>query len=107
MTRRVLVYEDNGKYYISQEFNGDKREALHWNKNTLLKVNWEEIIPLFDAVTTLTKFKKTVRKAEDLYGYETYPLRVSDEFPRREEVWKVIDGKLVLYAKFDEVVYKE
>ena len=32
MTRRVLVYEDNGKFYISQEFNGDKKEALSWNK---------------------------------------------------------------------------
>jgi len=107
MTRRVLAYEDRGKYYISQEFNGDRREGLQWNKNTLLKANWEDIIPLFDDIKTLTKFRRTVKKAEELYGYETYPLRVDDELPRCEEVWKVTKGKLVLYAKYDEVVYME
>ena len=107
MTRRVLVYEDNGKFYISQEFNGDKKEALSWNKNTFLKVNWEEIIPLFDGITTLTKFRKAVRKSEKAYGYETYPLITSEEIPIREEVWKVIDGKLTLYARYDEIIFEK
>lgn len=99
-----MVFEDNGKYYVSQEFNGDKEEALIYCPNTLLKATWDEIPPLFEGCVTLTKFRESVRKAENVYGYEQYPLCIRNEIPRCEEVWKLEKGKLILYTKYDKLM---
>lgn len=53
-------YEDNGRYYISQEFNGDKKEALQWNASTILKTNWEDVLTLFYGCTTLNRFRNAI-----------------------------------------------
>lgn len=104
MTRRTLVYEEDGKYYFSQQFNGDKNEAELFKLCTSITANWKEIIPLFDGVVTLAQFKDAVAKAEKLYGYEPEPVVKCNVMPCTEQVWKQINGKLTLYALYDEVL---
>lgn len=104
MTRRILVFNDNSKYYVSQEFNGDKEEFIRFHGHSFVPVNWEDVVPLFNDVETLPQFRKVIKTAEGMYGYEKCPLNIKDEVPRCEEVWMLIDGKLQLYARYDDVV---
>ena len=106
MTRRIIVYKGRntheGLYFISQEFNGDRQEAVKWNPNTVIKANWNEVVDLFDEINSLHDFRKAVRNAENLYTYENIPLKKEEKIPRCEEVWMLIDGKLQLYSKYGE-----
>ena len=81
MTRRTIVYKGRkatvheGYYFISQEFNGDKDEAILWNPQTPIKGNWIDVVELFNGIESLHDFRKAIRKAEDLYTYENISLR--------------------------------
>ena len=110
MTRRTIVYKgrkatvSEGYYFISQEFNGDKDEAVLWNPQTPVKGNWIDVVELFNGIESLHDFKKAIRKAEDLYTYENISLRREVNLPRCEEIWMLTDGKLQLYSKYGEVI---
>ena len=110
MTRRTIVYKgrkatvSEGYYFISQEFNGDKDEAVLWNPQTPIKGNWIDVVELFNGIESLHDFKKAIRKAEDLYTYENISLRREVNLPRCEEIWMLTDGKLQLYSKYGEVI---
>ena len=77
MTRRTIVYKGRkatvheGYYFISQEFNGDKDEAILWNPQTPIKGNWIDVVELFNGIESLHDFRKAIKRAEDLYTYET------------------------------------
>lgn len=104
MTRRIIVYTGRnaheGYYFVSQEFNGDKEEAIRWNPQTAIQVNWNEIIELFNGIDSLHMFRKAVRRAEDLYTYENISLVKEEKMPRCEEIWILNDGKLRLFSKY-------
>lgn len=106
MTRRIIVYKEKNAheefYFISQEFNGDRQEAIQWNPNTAIKANWNDVIELFNGVSSLHSFRSAVREAENLYTYENVPLVKEENLPRCEEVWMLIDGKLQRYSKYGE-----
>ena len=110
MTRRTIVYKGRkatvheGYYFISQEFNGDKDEAILWNPQTPIKGNWIDVVELFNGIESLHDFRKAIRKAEDLYTYENISLRREVNLPRCEEIWMLTDGKLQLYSKYGEVI---
>lgn len=110
MTRRTIVYKGRkatvyeGYYFISQEFNGDKDEAILWNPQTPIKGNWIDVVELFNGIESLHDFRKAIRKAEDLYTYENISLRREVNLPRCEEIWMLIDEKLQLYSKYGEVI---
>lgn len=104
MTRRIIVYKGRnaheGSYFVSQEFNGDREEAIRWNPQTAIQANWNEVVKLFNGIDSLHMFRKAVRKAEDLYTYENISLVKEDKIPRCEEIWMLSDGKLQLYSKY-------
>lgn len=104
MTRSIIVYKGRnaheGYYFVSQEFNGDKEEAIKWNPKTVINANWNDIVELFNGVDSLHIFRKAVKKAEDLYTYENISLVKEENIPRCEEVWMLIDGRLQLYSKY-------
>lgn len=110
MTRRTIVYKGRkatvheGYYFMSQEFNGDKDEAVLWNPQTPIKGNWIDVVELFNGIESLHDFRKAIRKAEDLYTYENISLRREVNLPRCEEIWMMTDGKLQLYSKYGEVI---
>ncbi|AWH83429.1 hypothetical protein [Clostridioides difficile] len=106
MTRRILVYKENDRYYVSQEFNGDKVEMqkLRESENVPLKSNWEEIITLFDGVKNLNDFKECVKIAEVKFTYDNEDLFEMNEIPRCEEVWMIINNKLKLYSTYGEEI---
>lgn len=110
MTRRTIVYKGRkatvheGYYFISQEFNGDKDEAILWNPQTPIKGNWIDIVELFNGIESLHDFRKAIKRAEDLYTYENISLRREVNLPRCEEIWMLINGKLQLYSKYGEVI---
>ena len=110
MTRRTIVYKGRkatvheGYYFMSQEFNGDKDEAVLWNPQTPIKGNWIDVVELFNGIESLHDFRKAIRKAEDLYTYENISLRREVNLPRCEEIWMLTDGKLQLYSKYGEVI---
>jgi len=104
MTRRIIVYKDRnaneGLYFVSQEFNGDREEAIKWNHQTAINANWNDIVELFNGIDSLYTFRKAVKKAEDLYAYENISLVKEENIPQYEEIWMLIDGKLQLYSKY-------
>ena len=110
MTRRTIVYKGRkatvheGYYLISQEFNGDKDEAVLWNQQTPIKGNWIDVVELFNGIESLHDFRKAIKRAEDLYTYENISLRREVNLPRCEEIWMLTDGKLQLYSKYGEVI---
>ena len=110
MTRRTIVYKGRkatvheGYHFISQEFNGDRDEAVLWNPQTPIKGNWIDVVELFNGIESLHDFRKAIKRAEDLYTYENIYLRREVNLPRCEEIWMLIDGKLQLYSKYGEVI---
>ena len=112
MTRRTIVYKGRkatvheGYYFISQECNGDKDEAVLWNPQTPIKGNWIDVVELFNGIESLHDFRKAIKRVEDLYTYENISLRREVNLPRCEEIWMLTDGKLQLYSKYGEVITK-
>ena len=43
MTRRTLVYQENGQIYASQEFNGDRSEGIRALGHSVVTVDWPEM----------------------------------------------------------------
>jgi len=108
MTRRYIVYkgQQGGTtvYWVSQEFNGDRAEALRFNPDTTISVNWNEVVSSFDNIRSLHDFEIAVKTAENKYTYENIKLSKTTTMPANEEVWLLVDGKLQLYAKYGEVI---
>lgn len=100
MTRRIIVLKKDGKFYASQEFNGDKAEAANFHPNIGIKADWPEIIELFTGKATVASFKDAVRDAEKLYGYESMEVEELDELPSCEEIWLTTGVFLYLYTKY-------
>ena len=106
MTRRLIVFRKNGLFLVSQEFNGDRAEAAGFCKGTGIKADWPEIVKLFDGADTQEAFGDAVRKAEELYGYEPYPLETLDKMPTAQEVWVMSHGNLLLAARYGDSMVK-
>jgi len=104
MTRRIIALKGRDGYYISQEFNGDRDEAMQLRGFAVVQANWSDIVPLFNGVSGLSMFSSAVKKAENLFGYENLPLEVVSELPSEEEIWIVDREELVLFSKYGEVV---
>ena len=45
MTRRQIIFHNrkNNTYYVSEEFNGDKREMEFWGMQDTCEKTWQEI----------------------------------------------------------------
>lgn len=108
MTRRIIVYKGRnaheGTYFVSQEFNGDRAEALRFNPHTSIRISWDEVVSYFNNINSLHDFREVVMRVENMYTYENIKLRRTDKIPHYEEVWMLIEGKLQLYSKHGEVV---
>ena len=104
MNRRICAFEHNGKYYMSQEFNGDREEQAMWQSNPSISCNWLDVIGTFNGCETLDDFISAVYSMENAYGYEHEESEVVDELPAVQEVWLLKDGQLQLYAKYGELV---
>ena len=104
MTRRICAYVHNGKYYLSQEFNGDREEGIQFLGGSLVEGNWEDLISIFDGVDSLETFEAAVIELEKAFHYGQEPLEVEDAIPCCEELWLVKNGFLTLYAVYGDVV---
>lgn len=104
MNRRICAFEHDGKYYISQEFNGDGAEASAWQSNIRIPFHWSDVIGTFNGSETLDDFISAVHSMENAYGYEHEDLEVANELPSVQEVWLLKEGQLQLYAKYGELV---
>lgn len=104
MTRRICAFEQDGKFYVSQEFNGDRSEQSVYHPRPTIPVDWDYIIGTFDGSQTLDHFKAAVHSMENAYGYEQVPVEEVDTLPGVQEVWMLIDGELRLYSQYGELV---
>lgn len=104
MTRRICAFKQNEKFYISQEFNGDKSEQSLFNPRPSISVDWDYIIGTFDGSQTLEDFKAAVHSMENAYEYEHFPVEAVDTLPDAQEVWMLIDGELRLYSQYGNLV---
>lgn len=102
MTRRTIVFKKDGKFYASQEFNGDKSEAAGLCSNAGIKADWPEIVELFTGKSSVESFKDAVKKAEKLYGYESVDVEEMAELPSCEEIWLTTGVFLYKYTKYGE-----
>lgn len=104
MTRRICAFEQDGKFYVSQEFNGDRSEQSVYHSRPTIPVDWDYIIGTFDGSQTLDHFKAAVHSTENAYGYEQVPVEKVDTLPGVQEVWMLIDGELRLYSQYGKLV---
>lgn len=102
MTRRMIVFKKDGKFYASQEFNGDKNECAQVNSAAKILVDWPEIMKLFTGKVSVWSFQEAVKEAERLYGYESVAVEDLDELPSCEEIWLTTGGFLYKYTKYGE-----
>lgn len=101
MTRRVIAYRESGMFYVSQEFNGDRSEMEQISPDSCrIKVDWADVLPIFDGVTSLELFKNAVSKVESLYSYEPVSMEAEHELPVAEETWLMSHGTLLVAARY-------
>lgn len=101
MTRRIIAFRQGDEFCISQEFNGDKDEAVRFSP-CMIDMNWEEVLKYFDELNTLKDFEQAVYEAENSYHYEHLGLERVKELPSCEEVWMVGSGSLYLHSRYGE-----
>lgn len=104
MTRRIIALKGRDGYYISQEFNGDRDEGVQFLGRSVVQANWSEIVPLFNGASDFGGFSRSVKKVEELYGYEKIPLEIVEELPSVQELWLMVGEELVLFSEYGEVV---
>ena len=105
MTRRICAFQCDGKYYISQEFNGDMHEQSLFHIRPSLTCDWVDVIGTFDGCQTLEDFKAAVHSMENAYGYEHEALEIAEKLPdNQEQVWLLVDGSLQLHTIYGRLV---
>ena len=103
MTRRTLAIIWGDNLFVSQEFNGDRKEAQMFGLKSA-KPFWEDVVEKFKGVRTVRAFERTLEEVEQMYGYEHIPLVYQSDTPRTEETWKMIDGELELWTEYGNPV---
>lgn len=104
MTRRIIAFEVNGKFMISQELNGDKSEQQMFGLPQG-NLNWSDVIKTFDGSKTTDDFVAAVHSVENAYHYQQIPLAVVDELPIVEQLWLLKDGSLQLAYEYGKPVF--
>lgn len=105
MTRRIIAFPmTEGKYLISQEFNGTRNECMQRNSKANVCVNWPSIVARFKGVRSEQEFRAALQDAEAWYGYELTEPEILDALPDTEECWAVQNGHLVITARYGEPV---
>lgn len=104
MTRRIIAFEVNGKFMISQELNGDKSEQRMFGLPQG-NINWSDVIKTFDGSKTTDDFVAAVHSVENAYHYQQIPLAVVDELPIVEQLWLLKDGSLQLAYEYGKPVF--
>jgi len=69
MTRRRIVFKVPGmnQRYVTPEFNGDKTEFEQFKMGDTCTATWDEIMDMFDPVSSLDEFKAANEKAQRCY----------------------------------------
>lgn len=104
MTRRICAMQHNNKFYVSQEFNGDRAEQMMFGLPTLCEGNWKDLIHVFDGSVTLEEFASAVRNMENAFHYAHEELEELDELRPWEELWVLTKEKLVLHSEYGVLV---
>lgn len=102
MTRRQVYFLSiSGKFYVSEEYNGDKTELEAIGSADSCEKTWAEILEVFDRVTSLTEFLSAMSKVQMYYhssiGNDLPGVRVSTyscyaDIPRKDETYGVWEG---------------
>lgn len=84
MTRRTLAINWGDNLFVSQEFNGDRKEAQMFGVKGA-KPFWEDVVKKFKGVRTVRAFERALEEVEQMYGYEHIPLVYQSDTPKTEE----------------------
>lgn len=106
MTRRIIALPlAEGKYLVSQEFNGDRNEfRKRGGSATSVRINWPTAVARFEGVCSEQEFRAALRDVEAWYGYEQMEPEMVDTIPSTEEVWAVRAKHLTLVSRYSEPV---
>lgn len=100
MTRRICAFPFKGKYYLSQEFEGDLPEQRLNGLTPTISADWKLLAECyFRNVTTLEAFRKAVIHLEKSFRYQHVPLLESSSLPDVEELWMQVGGNLIRCAR--------
>jgi hypothetical protein len=81
MTRRRIIFKDvDGKLYVTPEFNGDKKEFKMFCSDDTCMLDWDEILKLFEGVTTIKEFRTASKEAQSNY-ISSFCTDVTNVFP--------------------------
>ena len=67
MTRRTLAINWGDNLFVSQEFNGDRKEAQMFGLKSA-KPFWEDVVEKFKGVRTVRAFERTLEEVEQMYA---------------------------------------
>lgn len=93
MTRRTIVMGWGDQLFVSQEFNGDKEEALMFGLTCNIP-HWDEVVAKFRGVRSVRAFERILEEVEQMYGYKHIPVSLQTELPKTDQTWKMLEGEL-------------
>lgn len=99
MTRRSIAIGWGDQLFVSQEFNGDRKESLLFGLAPIFPL-WEEVVEKFKGVRSVRAFERILEDVEQMYGYEHVPLSLQRNLPKTQETWKMQEGELELWAEY-------
>lgn len=105
MTRRTLAISWGNQLFVSQEFNGDKKESQRFGSAVAaIAPAWDDVVKRFKGVLNVRAFERTLEKVEELYGYQHIPVVLQKEIPQTQQTWKMMGGELELWAEYGEPI---
>lgn len=103
MTRRSIAISWGDKLFVSQEFNGDRKESQMFGLTASIPF-WEDVVEKFKGVRSVRAFERILEQVEQMYGYEHVPLSLQSELPQTEQTWKMLEGELEQWAEYGELL---
>lgn len=104
MTRRQIYFynKNNNTYYVSEEFNGDKREMELFGMADFCDKTWQEILEELNNVRSLSDFLQAVSRitgyyhssvAGDLPGTRFHVCHSEAELSEKDETYVIYSDK--------------
>ena len=108
MTRRQIYFysPQSGKYYVSEEINGDKTELERMGSSDYCENTWEEILDSLKNVAGMGDFLQALARLNGIYhsslGFDRPPTRLRiahthAEVGMKDQTYGITEGTLGIF----------
>ena len=112
MTRRQIIFHNrkNNTYYVSEAYNGDKREMEFWGMQDTCEKTWQEILDDLNEVHSLSEFLQAIARITGYYhssisdalpGTRLHICHSEDELISKDETYIIYSDKAGVYLDLE------